>query len=469
MLERLLEFEREWFLAINGAHTRWLDSVMYAFGSVWAWFPLILVPVYFVFKRRNEWLPMLVCTFLTGILNGIATSLIIKPMFKRFRPTHHPLFMDDVRIIDHYIAGGDYGFISGHSTNAFAFAVFSALAVKNRWYSLAIFVWAVTMMYSRLYLSAHFITDVIPGMMLGSFIGWLLYLLFNYMQHKNIFRSSALLLFFAFCCQGGICQKDTLPAPAMTSNRLITLDDYRPDAAYGASCMEMMELQQKPGKSLFHRQGSQFILPTLFIAYGTAARFNQLPVRRFDFDMDHEIRKRVNRHYRIDDYFEYGMPVVAYGLGFIPGIDARHNFRDRTLIMATSLAVMKGSVELLKRTTPVMRPGLGDNRSFPSGHTAVTMLSAHILYKEYRDISPWIGVGGYLVATTTGVFRMLNYAHWLSDVVMGAGIGLLSAEIGYLMLPVWHTIFGIKDAGKQFAAVPAFSTQSLGVCLVYQF
>jgi membrane-associated phospholipid phosphatase len=262
---------------------------------------------------------------------------------------------------------------------------------------------------------------------------------------------------------------DALPKPTMTSNRLITLDDYHPNDIYGCLNRQEASWKKPSGKTLFMHWGSEFILPVLFITYGTAARFNQLPIRRFDLDIDRAIRKRVNRHYGIDDYFEYGMPVLAYGLGFVPGINSRHHFRDRTLIMTTSFLFMKGSVELLKRTIPVMRPGLSDNRSFPSGHTAVTMMSAHIMYKEYKDLSPWIGVGGYLVATTTGVFRMLNHAHWLSDVVMGAGIGLLSAEIGYLMLPVWHSIFGIKDDGKQFAAVPTFSTQSLGLGLVYQF
>lgn len=284
-------------------------------------------------------------------------------------------------------------------------------------------------------------------------------------------RLSVLLLFFAFHGRYGLCQAVTLSKPSMTSNRLITLDDYHPDAIYGASYREMieMELQKKSGKNLLNRRGSKFILPALFIAYGTAARFNQLPVRRIDLNIDREIRKGVKHHFGIDDYFEYGMPIVAYGLGFIPGMDLKHNFRDRTLIMATSFIFMEGSVELLKRTMPVMRPGNGNNRSFPSGHTAITMMSAHIMYKEYREVSPWIGVGGYLVATTTGVLRMLNYAHWLSDVVMGAGIGLLSAEIGYMMLPVWHSIFGIKDAEKRFVALPVFSTQSLGIGLVYQF
>lgn len=282
-------------------------------------------------------------------------------------------------------------------------------------------------------------------------------------------RIAIIMTLIVFCNPGVSGQKDTLPPPTMTSDRLITLDYYNPDAAYGTSYMDVMKMdfEKKSRKTIFNRRGSKFILPTLFIAYGTSARFNQLPIRQFDYDINHEIGKHVDRRYRIDDYFEYGLPVVAYGLGFIPGV-GKHNFRDRTLVMATSFLVMKGSVEVLKATVPVERPRGGD-RSFPSGHTAVTMWSAHIMYKEYKDFSPWIGVGGYLIATTTGVLRMMNEAHWFSDVVMGAGIGILSAEIGYMMLPVWHSVFGIKDGGKSFAAVPTFSTQSVGLGLVYQF
>lgn len=279
------------------------------------------------------------------------------------------------------------------------------------------------------------------------------------------------LFFVFFSILNVVGQTDTVSPPTMTSNRLVTLDDYLPDAVYGSTYRTMMNLQPETQKrkTFFNRKGSKFILPAFFIAYGTAARFNQLPIRQFDFDIEHDVNKLVDgKNYKIDDYFEFGMPVVAYGLGFIPGIEARHNHRDRALVMATSLLVMKGSVELLKQTVPVARPK-GGSRSFPSGHTAATMLSAHIMFREYRDVSPWIGIGGYLMATTTGVFRILNDAHWFSDVMMGAGIGLLSAEIGYMMLPVWHSLFGIKDSGKQVAAIPMITTKSVGLGFVYHF
>ena len=91
------------------------------------------------------------------------------------------------------------------------------------------------------------------------------------------------------------------------------------------------------------------------------------------------------------------------------------------------------------------------------------------MYKEYKDVSPWICVGGYMVATTTGALRIANRAHWLSDVIMGAGIGLLSVEIGYMLLPVWRNILGVESHEQCFAAVPLVGAKSLGIGIIYQF
>jgi undecaprenyl-diphosphatase len=179
MTEQLLDYERKMFYAINGYHTWWLDCIMITFSSVWIWFPLWTVPLYFIWKKRSECLRMIICTGLAAACSLTLSDLLFKPLFKRFRPTSHPGFMEHVQKVSGYLADGDFGFISGHTANAYAFAMLSAMVIKNRCYSASIFTWATLMAYSRIYLGAHFITDVIPGIVLGILSGWGVYFLYK--------------------------------------------------------------------------------------------------------------------------------------------------------------------------------------------------------------------------------------------------------------------------------------------------
>lgn len=99
-----------------------------------------------------------------------------------------------------------------------------------------------------------------------------------------------------------------------------------------------------------------------------------------------------------------------------------------------------------------MRPDNSTRNSFPSGHTATAFMTAHMLHMEYGDVSPWISVGGYTVATVVGVSRQLNNRHWISDVLSGAGIGILSVEFGYFLADL---IF--KEKGLYNIVTPDFT------------
>jgi membrane-associated phospholipid phosphatase len=210
------------------------------------------------------------------------------------------------------------------------------------------------------------------------------------------------------------------------------------------------------------RRAVQFVAPTLLIAYGAAARFNGTPVRRVDKYVAGRVDATVDRHYAADDYLAVAPAVFAHGLDFFPGVTSRHDFGDRTLILATSYLFMWGTVTTMKRQIPVVRPRGWEDDSFPSGHTAIAFTGAHILYREYRDESPWIGVGGYVVATAAGAFRVVHRAHWVSDVVTGAGIGILSAEVGYRMLPVWRRLFGLGQSRERWVVMPSVGARSVG-------
>lgn len=141
-----------------------------------------------------------------------------------------------------------------------------------------------------------------------------------------------------------------------------------------------------------------------------------------------EYLPRFNRH--LDDYMQYAPAAVMLGMK-VAGVQSRSSWGRMLVSDAFSALLMGGVVNTLKQTTNVERPDGSNKHSFPSGHTATAFMTATMFTKEYGHKSPWVGVGAYSVATATGLMRMANNKHWLSDVLTGAGIGILSTEVGY--------------------------------------
>ena len=111
------------------------------------------------------------------------TSSFIKPLCARLRPTHHP-YTKDLVLNAYGNLGGGFGFVSGHAANFMAIALFTALTFRDRWYSIIVFSLAVIVVYSRVYLGMHFITDVVPGSLIGLLNGWIFFLLYRWVRAK---------------------------------------------------------------------------------------------------------------------------------------------------------------------------------------------------------------------------------------------------------------------------------------------
>jgi hypothetical protein len=182
-----------------------------------------------------------------------------------------------------------------------------------------------------------------------------------------------------------------------------------------------------------------FVVPSALVSYGIIAQFSPA-LHDFDRKIDHKISQNIHGRCLFDDYIQY-LPYTGIYTLDLCGVKAKHNVIDRTLVLATSITICATVVQIPKHTTRIARPDGSNTHSFPSGHTATAFLGAHILFREYKEASPWIGIAGYGVATTTGAMRIINRKHWLSDVFAGAGTGIISAELSYLMLPVWHRLF----------------------------
>lgn len=174
-------------------------------------------------------------------------------------------------------------------------------------------------------------------------------------------------------------------------------------------------------------------------------------------------------HYHYDDYLQYAPAALMVGLK-VGGIKGRSSWGRMLVSDAFSAGVMAITVNSLKYSTRVMRPDGSGHNSFPSGHTATAFMTATMLHKEYGDRSPWYSIGGYTVATVTGISRMMNNKHWLSDVMVGAGIGILSTELGYLFADLIFKDRGITYYDREIIydryAKPSFFGLGMGVDIV---
>ncbi|SIS35964.1 PAP2 superfamily protein [Chryseobacterium shigense] len=219
---------------------------------------------------------------------------------------------------------------------------------------------------------------------------------------------------------------------------------------------------QKP-----HLNYKSLIIPAAFISYGIASlTINDL--KRVNFSTREEINEHQPDHIKLDNYTQYAPAVLVYGLN-AAGIEGKHNFRDRTIIYATSQIISAAFTLPLKHLVKEERPDQSNNLSFPSGHTAAAFSSAQFMFREYKDTHFWLSLSGYPIAVFTGIYRMLNDKHWVGDVVAGAGFGILSTEFAYWLFPKINSMLGGKTKNRSTMIMPFYQDKSLGLGWVKTF
>jgi hypothetical protein len=172
------------------------------------------------------------------------------------------------------------------------------------------------------------------------------------------------------------------------------------------------------------------IAPVALISVGLLATTDNEILNKF------EIREERNESYskfrtHVDDYLQYAPIVAVYSLNAF-GVKGKHDFANRTALLIKSELIMTTMVWSLKKFTAVPRPDSGAPNSFPSGHTAQAFAAATFLHKEYGKEHPLYSILAYTSATGVGVLRVMNNRHWISDVLVGAGIGILATNLAYI-------------------------------------
>lgn len=182
LLDQIKHVDNKIFTKINSEwHNSFFDTVLPFTRQSYLWIPfyfflLVFVPLNF---RKNGWLW---CAFflITTSLTDLTSSRLIKGTFLRLRPCQNPVIMEHIRLLTNYCPGNS-SFTSSHAANHFAIAMFVFTTFKNdlsKWWSL-LFVWALVISYTQVYVGIHYPGDIAGGAAIGVLIGYMTGKIFN--------------------------------------------------------------------------------------------------------------------------------------------------------------------------------------------------------------------------------------------------------------------------------------------------
>ncbi len=184
MLEKLLIWDRDTFIYLNGLGIEQYDTFWSITTNINTWIPLFLffIALFFLKFPRKEAFKK-VGTVLSLVLFIIIITHLTKEGVARLRPNNNLEINTLIRILK---TPTDYSFFSGHASSSFSITmlVFLFLRKTFKW-TLLFFIWPLLFCMSRIYVGVHYPLDIIVGSLVGITSGFLFYNLYNRFFDKN--------------------------------------------------------------------------------------------------------------------------------------------------------------------------------------------------------------------------------------------------------------------------------------------
>ncbi len=182
ILEGIQQIDQSLLLYLNSFHNNFWDKAITIFTSTEIWIPFYLLIVYMIIKTYKKNSIYILILIALSIVVSDQFSGLIKNSVQRLRPTHDPVLGDLVHNI--YNRGGMFGYFSAHAANAFTIAIIAARLFKNHLFTILIFMWAIMVSYTRIYLGLHYPGDILTGWIWGILSGLAFYQLMVFIQEK---------------------------------------------------------------------------------------------------------------------------------------------------------------------------------------------------------------------------------------------------------------------------------------------
>lgn len=216
----------------------------------------------------------------------------------------------------------------------------------------------------------------------------------------------------------------------------------------------------------FHQKSRNFIEKNLFAfaLIGGGIIFND---SKFEKELKRKFRDKIGSdfHTPIDDFIQFA-PVAQMYFGDIIGLESKNHWFDQSKYLFSATLLSSAIVVGLKKIINKKRPD-GNQYAFPSGHTSVAFTNAGVLWNEFHETHPIYAYSGFLFAGTTGTLRIANNRHWFSDVLAGAGIGILCTNIIYKIQPLKD--FNPFKNHDNITMLPSFSSDGFHLNFSYKW
>lgn len=191
-MDELLRLDTEWFMSIHSVRNGFLDFIMPVFTNRWIWIPLYVIMAFALLRRYGKRMAVIAPVIAIMILISDQGANLFKENVKRPRPCHNPELISTFHVTTPNGCGGPFGYFSGHAANSFAISLLMCLLVRrkdiDRWKPwLILFLWALMVSWSRIYMGVHYPGDVLSGAVFGMIVAGLVYFCLNrfYLTPRN--------------------------------------------------------------------------------------------------------------------------------------------------------------------------------------------------------------------------------------------------------------------------------------------
>ena len=175
---------------------------------------------------------------------------------------------------------------------------------------------------------------------------------------------------------------------------------------------------------------SSLIIPGSLIIYGALK-----PVISGIPKLDNKIMMSIQEHHpdfhtNAASYLMWVPSASVYVMDAFQ-LETPHSFTQHLAIDAGSILLTGGIGYGMRIISSNINAYKSDKTQFPSGHTANAFRGAEILRQELKDNHPFWSYSGYVLAAGVGILRMYTQEHYLSEVLTGAGLGIISTKLTY--------------------------------------